>query len=327
VEQTIKFDWKELAKAGGHWLLLFDGAFARDNMPLHSRPLQSAIWLVEEGAFKLSVDELKENYFESEWFAALVVAVKEWYEDRYGSQAFVPDRAPFSGLALLYGTPVRLTVPATISKVEVEYESSWLTFPDTMHQTETALSFFLSKPNLNSLRQEERTELEGQVSQVVKNTRSVNLALNSASNLPDEAKQMAAGLWGHVEKGVADILTLKSAVAAVGCWELHLAVEKAFKVLAHQNGHKITGHDLVALSDKVKPFGLAVTLRTLQKLPHWKTSIEYRYGEKEVAISDAFEIYTAVLYILDEIAVKLQRDLIINNASFLLKKPKWVGRK
>ncbi|MFZ6687625.1 hypothetical protein ACO0K0_07750 [Undibacterium sp. SXout11W] len=323
----MKVDWKELAKAGEHWLLLFDSVFSEDNVSLHSRPLKSAMWLVREGISELPPGESKDNYFDREWFAALVVAIQEWYEDRYGSQAFSRDKTLLYGLVHLHGTPVRLEIPQTISEVQIENETSWLIFPDAIHETESILSFFLSKPNLRSLSPEELTKLEEQVTQVVKITRRVNLNLNFASNLPDKAKQMVAGVWGHVEKGVADILTLKSEIAAVGCWELHLAVEKAFKVLIHQNGNEIKGHDLVELSNKAKLIGLNVTQETLQKLPHWKTSIEYRYGEKEIAIDEAVEVYIAALHLLYEITTKLRRDLVINNAKFLLKKPNWVGRK
>ena len=327
MEQTVKVDWKELAQAADHWLLLFDSSFAHDNVPLHERPLRAAIWLVKDGISELPLGESQEDYFDKEWFSALVVAISEWYEDRYGPEVFVTDRTPLSGLVFLHGTPVKLRVPSTISKVEVEGETAWLIFPDSMHETETVLSFFPSKPNLQSLPSVERAKLENRVAQVVKSTRSINLMLNSASDLPDKAKQMAAGIWGHVEKGVTDILTLKRAIAAVGCWDLHLAVEKAFKVLSHQNGTKITGHDLTELAKNVVPFGVVVTPTVLQKLPHWKTSIEYRYGEKEVGIDEALEIYEAALQLLDEITAKLKRDLVINNAGFLLKKPKWVGRK
>lgn len=323
----MKVDWKELAQGAEHWLLLFDRAFARDDIPLDARPLKSAMWLVREGISEFPPGETKNDFFDKEWFAALVVAVSEWYEDRYGSQAFVPDRAPYSGLAILHGTPVKLGIPKTISKVEIEGETSWLIFPDSIHESESTLSFFQSKPNLQSLTPEERTTLERQIERTVKHTRSSILALESASDLPDKAKQMAAGLWGHVDKGVADILTLRTAIAAVGCWELHLAVEKAFKVFAHQNGHKLTGHDLNELSEMVVPFGLTVSPEVLEKLPHWKTSINYRYGEKEIAISDAFAIYEAALYLLNEITAKLGRIMLINNARLLLKKPKWVGRK
>lgn len=326
MEQAMKVDWRQLVAAAGHWLELLDSAFAMDNIRLHERPLKSAMWLVKDGISELPPGESKENYFDREWFAALVVAIKEWYEDRYGTEAFLPDQAPLSGLVVLHGTPVRLRIPETISKVEVEGEQAWLIFPDSIHETESVRSFFPSKPNLDALMPEERAKVEERVGQVVKSTRSTKLMLGFASDLPDEARQMAAGLWGHVEKGVSDILTLQAAIAAVGCWELHLAVEKALKVLAHQNGQKITGHDLNALAAKVKPFGCKVTQVALRRLPHWKTSIEYRYGEKEVAISEAVEIYEAALQLIDEITSKLRREFVINNGGLLLKKPKWVGR-
>jgi hypothetical protein len=104
-------------------------------------------------------------------------------------------------------------------------------------------------------------------------------------------------------------------------------MEKAFKVLAHQNGTKLTGHDLTKLAEQVQPFGVHVTSSALQQLPHWKTSIEYRYGEEEIAIDNACAIYELAIQLLDEITLSLKRDLVINNAGLLLKKPKWVGRK
>jgi hypothetical protein len=327
VEQEMKLDWEDLAAGAGHWLELFDSAFAMDDVPLDARPLKSAMWLVKDAFSEFPPGASKTDYFDKEWFAAVVVAIKKWYEDRYGAEAFVPNRNPLSGLVSLHGTPVRLSIPETISEVETEGETAWLIFPDAIHKSETPLSFFQSKPNLNALLPEERVKVENRISQAVKSSRSTKLMLDFASDLPDEAKQMAVGLWGHVEKGVKDILSLKPAVAAVGCWELHLAVEKAFKVLAQQNGKKITGHDLEALSDKVKPFGCTVTPQLLQELPQWKKSIEYRYGEKEIAVNDAIKIYEAALSLVDEITSKLRRDLVINNAGLLLKKPRWVGRK
>lgn len=322
----IKVNWEDLAAAAGHWLEVFDSVFAMDDIPLQKRPIKSAIWLVKDGISELPAGESKTDYFDKEWFAALVVAIKQWYEDRYGAQALLPNQAPLSGLVTIYGTPVRISIPEIISEVEVEGETSWFIFPDAIHKSESTLSFFPSKPNLNSLPQKERIKVDDRVSQVVKNTRSTKLMLDFASDLPDEAKQMAVGLWGHFEKGVTDILTLKPAVAAIGCWELHLALEKAFKVLAHQNSKKVTGHDLLALYNKVKPLGCTLTQNTLQKIPHWKVSIEYRYGEKEIAISDAVEIYEAALHLVDEITSNLRRDWVINNTRLLLKKPRWVGR-
>ncbi len=180
--QLMKVDWEDLAAGAGHWLELFDSAFAMDDVPLEARPLKSAMWLVKDGIAELPPGESKTDYFDKEWFAALVAAIKQWYEDRYGSQALLPNLAPLSGVVTLHGTPVRLAIRETISEVEVEGETSWLIFPDAIHNSETTLSFFPLKPNLNSLPKEERAKLEDRVSQVVKNSRSTKLMLEFASD-------------------------------------------------------------------------------------------------------------------------------------------------
>jgi hypothetical protein len=160
----------------------------------------------------------------------------------------------------------------------------------------------------------------------VRHARSSNLALEGADDLSDEAKQMAASVWGHIEKAVTDILTLKPAVAAVGCWELHLAVEKAFKVFLMQNASPLFGHNIVTLSTASKKFGLSVSQSVLEKLPDEHRAVNLRYGETDIAISEAIANYDAALQLVYEITRKLRQAYTINNAGFLLKKPKWVGR-
>jgi hypothetical protein len=326
VDGEVKINWKDLATAAGHWLDLFDKAFAQDDVPLHARPIKAAMWLVKDGISELPFGDSKQDYFDKEWFAALVVAVNDWYKDRYGADAFNPVRDVLGGIVELHGTPVKLEPRVTVAKVEVEGETSWMIFADSIHESEKVFTFFPSKPNLDSLEPTERANVENRVAEIVRSNRSINLALRFAADLSDEATQMAAGVWRHVEKGISDILTLDQSNAAVGCWELHLAVEKAFKVFLQQNGKKLRTHDLNALSEKAKPFGLVVTAEKLDKLPFWKTSIEYRYAEQQVAIPDAIDIYDSALQLLYEITSKLRREIVINNAGFLLKKPKWVGR-
>jgi hypothetical protein len=328
VEQELKLDWKEFAEGAGHWLKLFDESFAMDAIPLHARPLKSAMWLVKVGISELPYGDSKEDeYFHKEWFAAIVVAIRKWYEDRYGAEAFTPAKSMLPGLVMLYSTPVKLEVLETISRVEVEGETSWLIWPDSIHETETVLSFLPTKPNLSALGSDERAKFEENVATIVKRTRSMNLALHSASDLPDEGKQMVPSIPRHIEKGVSDILSLKPSNAAVAIWELHLAVEKSFKIFLHQQNTNIKTHDLEVLSKRAKEFGLTVTDTVLKKLPSWKKSTDYRYAEEEVYIDYAVEIYDAALQLVDEITSKLRRDLIFNNAGFLIQKPKWVGRK
>lgn len=322
----MKIELEDLVKAGGHWLELFDSSFAQDNIPLHARPLQSAMWLVRDGIEKLPYGDSKKDFFDKEWFAALVVAVREWYQDRYGATTFEPVRDTLGGVVLLHGTPVKIEARVTVAKVEVEGETSWIIFPDAIHESESLKSFFPTRPNLNALPTNDRAELEKRVASIVRSARSINLALQAAADLSDEPEQMAAGVWGHIEKAVADILTLNPAVAAVGCWELHLAVEKAFKVFLSQNGSGMKGHNLNNLFTASAKFGLEVTQPVLAKLPNEHRAVKLRYGETGVEISEAVENYDAALQLVYEITGKLRRTYSVNNAAFLLKKPRWVGR-
>ena len=326
MEQQMMLDWKEFAEGAGHWFELFDEAFAQQGIPIHSRPLKSAMWLVKDGISQLPPGESKDDYFDKEWFSAIVVAIRKWYEDRYGADAFTPAKTMLPGLVMLYGTPVRLDIRDTLSKVEVEGETSWCIWPDSIHETETVLSFLSHKPNLQALEPDARAKFEEDVGTVVRRTRTINLALQSASGLPDEGKQMVPGVMRHIEKGVSDILSLNPANAAVAVWELHLAVEKSFKVYLHQKGNNRKIHDLEKLSQQAQLSGLSVTEAVLKKLPFWKKSSDYRYVEEEVYIEDAVEIYEAALQLVDEITSKLHRELVINNGAILIRKPKWVGR-
>src|SRR5471030_351341 len=92
----------------------------------------------------------------------------------------------------------------------------------------------------------------------------MNLALQSASDLPQKGKQMVPSIARHIEKGVADILSLNHTNAVVAIWELHRAVEKAFKIYRHQHRNTVKTHDLALLSERAQKFGLTVTEAALK---------------------------------------------------------------
>jgi hypothetical protein len=123
VEGEMKIRLEDLARSAGHWLELFDRSFSQDNLPLHARPFQAAVWLVKDGIKTLPPGASKDDYFDKEWFAALVIAIREWYQDRYGATAIDPVRDTLNGLVLLHGTPVRISARITVAKVEVEGET------------------------------------------------------------------------------------------------------------------------------------------------------------------------------------------------------------
>lgn len=315
---------RDFINAFQHWLELFDERMSFDNTPIHERPLKSARWLVQEGIATIT-NGSKENFLDEEWFCVVVAAINEWYADRYGSTSCHVRKDKLSGIVLFRRMPTKIEMPVTTARVEVEGETAWITFPDKLQDDEDVLALFQSAPNLNSLQPDERELLLGNIRDVVHWSRSVNLNLQSASGPCVEATAMAASVWPHFEKAISDILTLKSASATVGCWELHLCVEKAFKIFIYQNNTKKTGHCLDSLFEEAKKFGLVLTPTLLSSMPHWKTAIQYRYGEKTISINQTIDIYRVALQVVFEITQKLKKEITINNASILLKKPRWVG--
>ena len=315
---------REFIDATQHWLELFDKRMSLDNTPMHERPLKSAMMLVREGIASVS-NGSKENYLEEEWFCICVNAIKEWYDDRYGSTSCQIPKDKLSGIVIFHGTPIRIEMPVTTTRIEVEGETSWISFPDKLQDDENILELFQSAPNLNSLQPDERELLLDSIKEIVHWSRSIQLNLQSASDLCDDATAMVASVWLHFEKAISDIMTLKPTSATVGCWELHLCVEKAFKIFIYKNNTKKTGHCLNSLYEEAKKFGLILTPSLLSSLPHWKTAIQYRYGEKIISIDQTIDIYRVVLQVVFEISQELKKKITINNASILLKKPRWVG--
>lgn len=67
---------REFIDAAQHWLELFDERMSYDNIPVHERPLKSAMWLVRDGIAAIS-NGSKENYLEEDWFCVIINAINE----------------------------------------------------------------------------------------------------------------------------------------------------------------------------------------------------------------------------------------------------------
>lgn len=316
----------DIATVAEYQIEFYDSQFTKLGLPLHQRPLASTIQLLKDGAQGIDTQSLS-KYMDEPWFAEIVLSIKGWYERQYGIEAVKPAKSQFSGLVILRGMPTPLLIPETVKRVEVEYESSWMIYADAIHESESYLTFFVSKPNLDSLTGNSRNKLQSKISKVVSNTRRINLALKSASNLTPDGERLRDSIWVHIDSAVGNICTLKSALISAATWELHLAVEKTLKVFLLQKGHtgvKGLGHDIGKICEEAKTKGLACDPKKISKLPHWKVSSNARYGENHMEVSNAASIYDAALDIMAETSEKIDRTIILNNGGFLLKKPRWV---
>ena len=305
------------------WLDAVDKQFADAAIEVSQRPTRAGFWLV-----KNAITEIKgaksDTFFDEEWFSVLMELVIHWYEEKYGTDLLKSEKDKLSGLVLFHELPLFFQMSTITSKVEVEGETSWLTFPDHLQADEETLDLFPVKPKLEKLNPDELKRFWELTREVVLLSRSANLYLKMLEGIDDLTKQMSDGIWGHFEKAIADIKTMEKSNTAVACWELHLAIEKAFKVfISQKSGKKHYGHDLEKLNVVAAKLGLQ-SIPELHSLPDHTKAIKFRYGEESVSVKEAFEFYLVALRIIYSIARGLDRKLKINNASFLLKKPKWV---
>ncbi|MES2437478.1 MAG: hypothetical protein V4584_00335 [Verrucomicrobiota bacterium] len=147
----------------------------------------------------------------------------------------------------------------------------------------------------------------------------------SKEGLDEETSSMGQTIWPHFEKAVRDLLLLTSEGAAAACWDLHLAVEKAFKVLIRckQPGAAPFGHDLNALHTQAVRSGAVIDSAWVKRLPKEKIAIQFRYAERLVDTATAIGHYKTALELVDQISREIPRKMRLNNASFLIKMAPW----
>jgi HEPN domain-containing protein len=304
---------KDLKAAIYMHLPQIDEVLEERRLPVHKRSFQASILFVQECVIEVS-PMTKEELILGEHFSIIVNHAIDWYIEKYGQLAENPKKEILSGIARYRNQPVLLNIPLTTSKIEKEGETSWLSFPDHLQPDEPHLNLFNVKIRLESL----------SATEVVALSRRTNISLMMESGLKESAKSMAGSIWAHIEKAISDILSQKEENIPVACWELHLAVEKAFKVYISQfSSEKCHMHDLIKLCEKATKLGLVLDETLLATLPRDKDAISMRYGELQEDPRMVVNHYLTALKLVCSITEQLQSEYSIYNASFLIKKSGW----
>ncbi|MGP9765452.1 hypothetical protein ACT3UM_06955 [Halomonas sp. AOP13-D3-9] len=294
------------------------------NVPIFDRFMRAAYLFVDIAVIDSTFESKKELLKSKAFFEGLIPLFNDWYHDKYGELAKNPSEKTYSGIIAPYGHPVLIKIPATTSKVEIPYETAWLTFPDCLSEDESIIGMAQTNIDLDKLSLDEMDKLSEEFSEVVSLTRKINLNINSAHGLDKNAANMAQGIWGHIEKSITDILSFKSSQASIGCWELHLAIEKTLKVYLKQAlGVRRTGHDLIKLSNEVNNHDESLDFSVIQSLPSDKDAINMRYAELVKNVNAAVDYYKKALRLIEEVTSKYEKKYSLNNASLLLKVAPW----
>lgn len=301
-----------------------DEILAKQNIPIHKRFFVAGKLFVEtavlDSTFKSNNDLLESEVYRE----SILPLFNDWYFEKYGDLAKGYGNDVYVGIVLAYGQPVELKIPATTTEVVEEDKLARMTFPDHLQESEKIEELIQPKFDLGKMEEESVKELRDQVTKVVALTRTINLDLNMASNLSQPAFDMAQGIWSHFEKGISDILTLKSELACIACWEIHLAIEKSLKVLIHsKSGKSKHGHKLDELIIFLNKYESGIDSSRLSKLPSDKDAIKLRYAEMIKQPIEAFNYYLVALEFVGDIVSRLEHKIGIKNASLTLKMAPW----
>jgi len=314
-----------LKDAIDEYMPLIDEPLQELKLPIFERFMRAARIFVEM-AITESKFSSKEELLKSEVFNEKIVPlVNDWYWAKYGELARKPKNRLFSGIITPYGQPVLISFPSTNSKVEIPNKTSWLIFPDCVQETESLSDMLQSPLELDKMPTNDRKKLLDEFKEIVSMTRSINLNIMSASSCFDvDTNNMANGIWSHFEKAINDILSFKNHQASIGCWELHLAIEKSLKVyLKQKDGKKHVGHDLGVLCNKVEKNLPNIDFSLIETLPSDKKAIQFRYSELITDIESAVSYYQKALMLVFLITNELSFKYRFHNTSFLIKVAPW----
>ncbi|VAV84605.1 hypothetical protein MNBD_DELTA01-1815 [hydrothermal vent metagenome] len=263
----------------------------------------------------------KDEFRKSSWFKEFDVAITKWYAKRYaGAMNNTKDNfAP--GVILIYGVPFELKIPLNTYQVEKPGETAWICFPHTVLPEENVCEWLISPPNLEDMKSKDITNVKKSIIKTAGAIRSIRINLLTAS-LNDSVvmRSQANSIPSHLHKSAKDILSWREAFPSIAFWEIHLAVEKTFKVFLRQRG-KIPPktHDITILAKLAEQTNeLTIKHSLLESLPSHKEAIRSRYNENtHRTIKDAVLAYHTSLDIIETCTKALHRKIILNNVRFL----------
>jgi HEPN domain-containing protein len=156
-------------------------------------------------------------------------------------------------------------------------------------------------------------------------TRATHVNLMSAS-LEIELHKISGSIPAHIDKAVRDILSLEGGRISTSYWEIHLAVEKAIKLVILQNGrdhkNKHNLNKLCKIANNIR--GINLDCSIFSKLPSDNEAIQQRYGEGSCfTIQEAVKNYTYANEVISKLTELLKRKFIMKNARFLIAIPPW----
>jgi len=168
-------------------------------------------------------------------------------------------------------------------------------------------------------------KLKKNINDIATNARSIHVNLMSAS-LEKNLHKISNTIQAHIDKAVRDILSLDVGKISTSYWEIHLAIEKAIKLIILQNGcdhqNKHNLDKLCKIANNIK--GIKLDCSIFSKFPSDDEAIKQRYCEGSYfTIQEAVNNFISANEVISKLTGLLKREIFIDNARILFAIPPW----
>lgn len=292
-----------------------DDLLAKTGVELKDRPFRAAVEFmqcsvleVEDGQGRHDHPVISTEIVTERWFAALFQSIEEWYRQRHGAAFRARTARALAGFVDHSSTAFELAVPQTVVEPDVSGETVWLRIPSAVLESEDPLSWLTSPPSLDRLAPSERATLTSSVGEVASRLRSIHVSI---MGIPDRDLTLNGFLTltrRHIERAAREAVGKEPKLPA-GCWNLHMAVECAFKALIHRRAPPFPRtHDLKWLLERASSHLRAFPFLEFATLPDYREAIQRRYGKGQyVSLDDYWVLYFSALRVVDSVLQPLVR--------------------
>lgn len=313
--------WKKISEIIEDALPAIDDALAQGNHPLSKRH-HKAFEIIQETM--LTISDYR-AFLESDAHGKFLIIIQDWYRNRYG-ESMDDDEDYTIGMILIHGTPFQIRIPHNF-RIRGEGNTQWIGFPASVQSEENPLDWISSGPNLKSISDDEKRQLNELATDISNNLRSIHFDIRSLqSNCSETIAELAASSLSNIEGAAKYLCRRSSADLRHAGWEISQAVEKALKFYIWRKGQtpKFT-HDLSRLADTAERLGpLKLDRNQVDLILSGSKATDIRYhGEYPLEIAAA--AYQAGLAIIQILAYDSRPEAKYNvrEARFQIQTPPW----
>lgn len=331
---TASVSYAELVPHLHDGLKAIDAALAERGTPIPRRRLSAAIHLLEYELIALHDADgnpvftpgTTKDYFATDWFKVLYLAVESWYRDQYG--AVVDQETPKTarGVVFIRGTAFALRVPLLNTTPGTPGETVWLHFLDRVSDDEQVSDWIVTRPNLEKFDPEERDEALRDVRAAASDLRALRVNLMGIKSKGSALDGLLHGIWSHLERAAELLVQGDEHDLRVAQWELQLVVEQTLKAVAEvsvgrfKHTHKV--RDL--FKDALRNHKLLFDATRFKSWPDWKDMNEFRYGRGPlVDRQEAIARYRLALE-LARVSARSIADIHFDKFSVEVRKAPWL---